>query len=135
MKIVSRRQFWKISALLAADALVFGISDPQKVPSWMLAAGFLLLMVTLCQLLSVVLMAANWYGLPGRAHRKRQVRVLTGVIGGLIALQSIGELGQRDVLVLVPLAVIAYAYISYGKGQIAKSGARESAPASLAGTD
>ncbi len=64
-----------------------------------------------------VLHAAGWYGLLGGAHRKRQARVLTGLVGGLIALQSIGELGPRDVLVLLPLALIAYLYVSYGKAE------------------
>lgn len=116
-KIVSHSRFWLICGLLAADGLLFGLTDPHEVPSLLLAGGFVLLLVTLYQLFLVALAAAGWYGLPGGTHRQRQARVLTGVFGGLIGLQSVGELGIRDVLVLLPLAVIAYLYISYGKSQ------------------
>ncbi len=119
MKLVSRTisspRFWRISGLLAVDGVIFGLTDPQQVPSFVLAGGVILLVVTLYELLLAVLHAAGWYGLPGGAHRKRQSRVLTGLVGGVIALQSIGELGQRDVVVLLPLALIVYLYISYGK--------------------
>lgn len=116
MKLISHRRFQFIALLFAVDGVIFGLTDPQQVPSFMLAGGFLLLAVTLYQLILGLLQAANWYGLPGSAHRKRQARTLTGLVAGLIALQSIGELGGRDVLVLLPLAFIAYLYISYGKG-------------------
>jgi hypothetical protein len=117
MKLISHRRFQLIVLLFAVDGIIFGLTDPQQVPSIMLAGGFLLLAITLYQLLLGLLQAANWYGLPGSKHRKRQARTLTGLVSGLIALQSIGELGSRDVLVLLPLAFVAYLYISYGKGQ------------------
>ena len=121
MKIASHPRFWLVSCLLVVDGLFFGLSDPQKVPSLLLAAGFLLMVATLYQLMLGLLHAADWYGLPGKAHRRRQARIVTGLAGGLIALQSIGELGQRDVLVLLPLAVLAYLYISYGKGKVTQN--------------
>jgi hypothetical protein len=121
MKLTSRTlkspRFWRVSGLLAVDGVIFGLTDPQQVPSFVLAGGFVLLMVTLYQLVLALLRAASWYGLPGGAHRRKQARVLTGLMSGLIALQSIGELGPRDVFVLLPLALIAYLYTSYGKGE------------------
>ncbi|HVV25419.1 MAG TPA: hypothetical protein VHC21_00055 [Candidatus Saccharimonadales bacterium] len=114
-KLIAHARFRLIMLLLMVDTVVFGLTDPQQVPSFMLAGGFVLLAITLYQIILGLLRAANWYGLPGGAHRKRQARTLTGLIGGLIALQSIGELGSRDVLVLLPLAFITYLYISYGK--------------------
>jgi len=117
-KLIAHARFRLIMLLLAADAVVFGLTDPQQVPSFMLAGGFLLLAITLYQIVLGLLQAANWYGLPGSAHRKRQARTLTGLVAGLVALQSIGELGSRDVLVLLPLAFIAYLYISYGKAAV-----------------
>jgi hypothetical protein len=113
--VLSHPHFWRVAGLLAADGLLFGLSHPQRVPSFILGVAFVLLVITLYQIVLGLLMIANWYGLPGRAHRRRQARLLTGVIGGLIALQSIGELGVRDILVAVPLALLAYLYISYGK--------------------
>lgn len=119
MKLTSRilksPRFWRASGLLAVDGMIFGLTDPQQVPSFLLAGGFILLAVTLYQVVLALLHAASWYGLPGGAHRRKQARVLTGLVSGLIALQSIGELGPRDVLVLLPLALIAYLYTSYGK--------------------
>lgn len=114
-KLIAHARFRLIMLLLATDVVVFGLTDPQEVPSIMLAGGFLLLAATLYQIILGLLQAADWYGLPGGAHRKRQARTLTGLIAGLVALQSIGELGPRDVLVLLPLAFIAYLYVSYGK--------------------
>jgi hypothetical protein len=114
MKITSHPRFWLISGLLVADTLVFCLTNPDRVPSFMLAVGFLLVAVTFYQLTLGILKAAGWYGLPGGAHR-RLARTFTGVLSGVIALQSIGELGPRDVLVLLPLALIAYLYMSYGK--------------------
>lgn len=118
MKILSHPRFWRLAGLLTIDALLFGLTDPRQVPSLMLIVAFLLLVVTVYQLMLTLLLAADWYGLPGKAHRRRQARILTGVTGGLIALQSIGELGMRDILVVVPLALLAYLYISYGKGRV-----------------
>jgi hypothetical protein len=117
MKIASHSRFWLISGLLLADGLLFGLSNPGRVSSWLLAVGFVLMALTLYQLLYGLLKAADWYGLPGKAHRHRQARTLTGLVAGVIALQSIGELGRRDVLVLLPLALLAYLYMSYGKGK------------------
>lgn len=120
MKFASHPRFLLVSGLLIIDALVFGLTDPQRVPSFMLAVGFLLLAVTFYHLLLGLLKAAGWYGLPGGAHR-RLARTLTGLVSGMIALQSIGELGRRDVLVLLPLALVAYLYVSYGKTAAAKA--------------
>jgi uncharacterized membrane protein YccC len=127
-KLLSHKRFRRIALLIVVDAVVFGLTDPQQVPSIALAAGFLLLAVTLYQVFLGLLQLANWYGLPGAVHRHRQARTLTALVGGLVALQSIGELGRRDVLVLLPLAFMAYLYMSYGKAarQLAPAVARDS---------
>lgn len=135
MKILLHPRFWRLSGLLLLDGLVFGLSNPQHVPSFMLAAGFLLLVATFYQIILAVLAAADWYGLPGKAHRRRQARILTGVAGGLIALQSVGELGTRDILVAVPLALLVYLYISYGKGKTLPRTSQMPVPASLLRAD
>jgi hypothetical protein len=114
-KLLSHSRFRRIALLIMVDAIVFCLTDPQQVPSIALAGGFLLLAVTLYQVFLGLLQLANWYGLPGAVHRHRQARTLTALAGGLIALQSIGELGSRDILVLLPLAFMAYLYMSYGK--------------------
>jgi hypothetical protein len=62
-----------------------------------------------------VLAAGRWYGVAFSGRRRRLAGVITGFVGGVVALQSVGELSMRDVLVLVPLTVMAYVYATYAK--------------------
>lgn len=122
MKIVSRSQFWSLAALLAADTVFFATTDPHEVPSFILIIGFLLLTATIYCAVRGLLALIRWYGLlPSDSHRRRLARVVTGLAAGLIALQSIGQLGVRDILVLLPLTLLAYLYITYGR--VGKRGA------------
>ncbi len=115
-KIVSRSHFWSLTGLLAADTILFTATDPQEVPSIILIVGFLLLTATLYYFVRALLAVARWYGLlPSDSHRRRLARVITGLTAGLVALQSIGQLSIRDVLVLLPLTLLAYLYITYGR--------------------
>jgi hypothetical protein len=114
MKIVSHSRKWPLAVLAVADIVVFTGSDPRSAPSWVLFIGFILLAVSFYVLLLGLLKLAAWYGIsPGR-HRKRFIRLTAGLFSGLVALQSIGELGPRDVLVLLPLAVLVCLYLAYG---------------------
>jgi hypothetical protein len=114
MKIVSRSRTWLLVGLAVADLVVFAGSDPHSAPTLVLFIGFLLLAANFYVLLLGLLKLTAWYGIsPGR-HRKRFIRLATGLFGGLVALQSIGELSSRDLLVLLPSVVLAYLYISYG---------------------
>lgn len=80
----------------------------------MIMVGFGLLVVTIYYLVYGLVSLAGLYGL--RAKRKQRLSLaLTGVLGILIALQSVGELGGRDILVLLPLAMLGYLYSSYLK--------------------
>lgn len=109
------RKKWLLAALAAADLVVFGGTNPHSAPSIVLFIGFLLLATNFYALLLGALKLVAWYGLsPGRYH-KRFIRVAAGLFSGVVALQSIGELSSRDVLVLLPLAFIAYLYLSYGR--------------------
>jgi len=58
-----------------------------------------------------------FYGLPLK-NRGKRISMLLGVSGGIaVALQSLGELTLRDVVVLTLLSGLAYVYMSYGRGQ------------------
>jgi len=116
MKFSPHRHAWKLIAglgLLVADGLVFGMTDAGKVASFLLVVGFLLLIATIYCLFYGILAFARLYGLPIK-RKRRLAGSLTGLTGCLVALQSVGELNIRDVLVLLPLVTIGYVYSFYG---------------------
>ena len=122
MKFINRSQFWLVIGLLMADGLFFGLSDPASVPSLALAIGFILFVVTLYRLLYGLLILVSWYGFSrGKRPRRRLALTVTGLVGGIVALQSIGELAARDVLVLVPLVIGMYVYNSYAVRQVSRA--------------
>jgi hypothetical protein len=60
--------------------------------------------------------ALSWkYGTVERPNPKKFGLIGTGVVGVLIALQSLGELTLRDLLMAIPLAIVLYAYMTYGR--------------------
>ncbi len=121
MKFVSRSHFWLLIGLLMADIVLFGVGNPHSAASWVLIIGFLLLAVNFYVLMLGLLRLASWYGLSLSRHRQRVARIATGVFGGLVALQSIGQLSPHDPLMLVPLVILAYLYLSYGSRKSAAS--------------
>jgi hypothetical protein len=113
MKFITRKSVWQLLGLLVIDGAVFGSTNTGGVPSFMLVVGFILLMVTFYYLIRGLLVLARLYGLSVR-RKYRLAGSLTALIGFLVALQSIGELNSRDVVVLLPIVVIGYAYSFYG---------------------
>lgn len=113
-QLIKRLHFWRITGLLAADALVFGATNPSDTVSFMLIVGYILLCITLYYLLDGILSLTRLYGIPLR-HKKRFLRTLILLASGLIALQSIGQLSFRDVLVLAPLTTLFYLYVAYSR--------------------
>lgn len=111
-RLTKRLHFWRLSGLLLADFVVFGTSNPDDTASFMLIVGYLLLCVTLYYLLDGVLSLGRFYGVPLK-HKKRFLRTAVLVLAGVIALQSIGQLSSRDVMVLVPLTSLFYLYVAY----------------------
>jgi hypothetical protein len=114
MKLIARRHIWKFVGLLVIDGLAFTLTNAKSVPSFGLIVGFVLLIATLYYLAYSLLTFARLYGL-SIGRKRRLAGSLAGLVSGLVALQSIGELNSRDVLVLLPLVVIGYAYSFYGK--------------------
>lgn len=120
-QLIKRLHFWRISGLLLADVLVFGMTNPNDTLSFMLIVGYVLLCITLYYLLDACLSLSRLYGAPLK-HKKRFLRSAVLLISGLVALQSIGQLSSRDVLVLAPLSILFYLYIAYtrsGRQQLA----------------
>ena len=121
--LTKRLHFWRITGLLLADSLLFGATDPSATPSFMLMVGFLLLSATVYYMLDGLLSLTGLYGLPIR-HRKRVLRTMTLLVGGLLALQSIGQLSTRDILILAPLTSLMYFYVAYSKSSRQRAAAR-----------
>ncbi len=120
--MIKRRYFWQLLSLLVIDALLFSLTNTQSVASFMLIIGFVLLAATLHHLIYGLLMILEACGLT--IKRKQQLASsITGVMSLLLALQSIGELSPRDVLVLLPLVVLGYFYGLYNAGSKQSPGA------------
>ena len=114
MKAINNPQTKYYGGLLAADLLFFGLTDSTKVSSPLIMIGYLLAVATIFSLFLGLSSLLRLYGLPIK-RQKRVAAYLTLVTGLLLALQSTGQLGTRDLAVIMPLALISYAYINYAK--------------------
>jgi hypothetical protein len=130
-RLTRQLHFWRISGLLLADLLVFGTMNPNDTASFMLIVGYMLFCANLYYLLDAVLGLGRLYGIPLR-HKKRVLRSAVVLIGGLVALQSIGQLSSRDILVLAPLSALLYLYIAYTRAGRQRVAARQAEGRSLA---
>lgn len=108
---------------MAADLLVFGAVNPTDAPSFMLIVGFLLLSATVYFVLDGLVAFIGLYGLPAR-HRRRVLRTAALVISGILALQSMGQLSARDIVILMPLTALLYFYLAYSKSARRVAGER-----------
>ena len=114
MYLPKLKRHWKLFGLLALDGLLFSLTNAGSAPAYALIVGFVLLIATLHYLLYGLLAFARLYGLSFK--RKRYLAGYSTILAGfLLALQSIGELNSRDVVVLLPLVIIGYTYSLYGK--------------------
>jgi hypothetical protein len=111
-KVIHYKKFWQGLTLLFVDIAFFTTTDASKVAPFVLIIGFLLLVLTFYVLLYGLLGVSRLYGLPIR-HKQRLAVFLSGILGLIVALQSIGELSLRDILVLLPLATLGYVYGMY----------------------
>ena len=110
----TQRRVLLIGGLIVLDGLFFGGLNAAKLPSVFIFVAFALLGVTLYWLSYGVLNLLRLYGLRV-TYKKRLALYITGTVTGITALQSIGELAMRDILVLIPLLILAYLYGSYAK--------------------
>ncbi|HEX4773918.1 MAG TPA: hypothetical protein VH234_00145 [Candidatus Saccharimonadales bacterium] len=120
-RVLARRHTWQLIIILVLDGLIFGASNSRSVPSFLLMIGFLLLLATFYQLFYGLLSLVRLYGLKFK-RPNRLALYFTGTVGLLVALQSIGELSLRDVVVLLLLAGLGYLYSAYGIEGMVPSG-------------
>jgi high-affinity Fe2+/Pb2+ permease len=114
MKYVRYKYIWYALAIIVFDTLLFGSTNAGSVASYMVIIGFLALGVTLWTLIYGLLRLSSLYGL-SVPHKGRFALSVSMLMAGVLALQSIGELGKHDVMVLLPLIVLGYAYTAYLK--------------------
>lgn len=112
LKYVKR---WPWAVLITLDGLFFGLTEPSKVSVPMLIVGFGLIVASIYRLIHGIIGLTRWYGVSFGSHARRVAAVATGVIGSVVALQSIGQLSPRDLIVLLPFALVGYFYASYGQ--------------------
>lgn len=112
-KIIDNHYFRLLVVLIVADLMFFGLVNPAKTPSYNLIVGFLLFTITAYVMVGALFRLAVWYGIAKADRQKYFSRIITGGVAGIVALQSIGQLYSRDVLVLTPLAILIYMYLSY----------------------
>lgn len=113
--LVRNRHTWLLTSFIGADLLFFGLTNPANVPSFALIIGFLLFVATVYVAIQGLFQLGVWYGFAFSERQKRFARIFTGVIAGAVALQSMGQLSGRDLLVVIPFALLIYMYLSYGK--------------------
>jgi hypothetical protein len=117
-KHLKRRQTGYVLLLVLADLLFFSFTNPSSVASFVLIIGFLLLIATLYWLVRLAVTGICFY-IPALRHTRGRLTIfITGIIGALLALQSIGQLTTRDAIVIVPIALVLYVYFMYARSKM-----------------
>lgn len=94
--------------------MLFSTTNANNVPSFAVMAGFVLLILTVYYIVYSLIGLLGLYGIKIK-HKRQPAIYLTAMAGLLIALQSTGELGTRDIWVLLPLVVMGYFYSTYAR--------------------
>jgi hypothetical protein len=112
IQILKKRLVWQSLVLIVIDGLFFGLTDPRTVNSLFLIVGFVLLGLNVYVLVKIVLVFLAKLGFSIKNRGKiAGFSVILACL--LLALQSIGQLSARDVLIIVPLTVLLYIYTAY----------------------
>jgi hypothetical protein len=111
-KHLSKKRVIPVLILLVLDGLFFGFTNPNSINSVYLIVGIILVGITFFGFLDLMLYILTRSGLNLR-HRKKLALYLTAMFVVLLALQTIGQLTFRDVIVIVPLVSLLYIYLTY----------------------
>jgi hypothetical protein len=114
-KYLINKHVWMVLMLVVVDGTFFSITNPNKGSSLMLIAGFLLVAATLYFIFNRLFKVISLYGFSKENRYRRFAFYFTGVLAGLLALQTIGELTLKDVIIFIPMTCILYFYLSYGR--------------------
>lgn len=102
------------------DGLFFGFIDPRKAAAPLLIVGFVLLSLSIYMTWQGFLKIFTQAGLPFRSAATKLTGVTTSLTVIVVALQSMGELTFRDLAVIMPLSLVAYFYLAYGRQNISR---------------
>lgn len=112
MKKKSTRKLITVICLVVLNGLFFSILNPNNVNSIILIVGFLFLGLTLYSIIELILYLIFSSGLKIK-NRKRIAVFISILLVGLLGLQSIGQLSLKDILVITPLWILLFIYITY----------------------
>ena len=114
IKYIKNRLLQEAIVLFVLDVAFFGNINTNKVAQFVLIIGFVLLVSSLYVAIYGAISLIKLYGVPVR--RKKRLSIYAAAFFGLIiALQSMGELSPKDVIVVCMMAVVGYCYINYAK--------------------
>jgi hypothetical protein len=112
-RFLSRRRTLGIIVLIILNLLCFGLLSPLESPTVVLFAAFGLLATDFFVCMYAFLRTCQRLFNRPKQPAKRPALIATGVIILLLALQSVGQLGPKDILAVLLLCGIAYFYLSY----------------------
>jgi len=116
-RFLKKRAVLYVALLVVVDILFFTTTDPGKVAAPWLIVGYILAVATLYWIVRAIVAFLGLYSKALRRQKRRLATLLTLIGAILLAMDTVGQLSFRDLAVLVPLALIAYFYLSYGKSK------------------
>ena len=99
--------------ILPIDGLFFGFVSPTNSNSFVVIGGCLLLALTFYAFLALLTELVAMFIPITRQAQKRLALFATLLLTFLLIMQSIGQLGLRDVLAITALVVVLYFYLTY----------------------
>jgi hypothetical protein len=113
LKALGQEYIQKLVTLLIIDIIFYTSSDAQNVSSLILMIGFILVLISTYYICRAILGTIALYGI--KFKRPTYLSFYASIVlGSLLALQSVGELSPHDIVVLLPIGILAYLYSSYG---------------------
>jgi hypothetical protein len=102
-----------VTAFLIADIIFFCIFNPQNSSSFVTIVGCVLVSITIYIVTRMLLMVLGKATHITKAAQEHLSLSISLALTFLLLMQSIGQLGVRDLLAVIPLAIVVYFYLSY----------------------
>jgi hypothetical protein len=112
---LSHKRIVSLGVICLLDSLLFMMSNPRNAPPLILMTGFCLGVATLYYAARLVLALAQFYGVPLGSHNAKVAVAITALSGSLMALQTMGQLTVRDIVILLPFLALTYGYFAFAR--------------------